>query len=105
MKRRIIIASEADRDLDDQFDYLAQESMEAAVRLLRAAQEAFKRLLQMPQMGSPRIFQNPDLRHLRMWPIPGFEKHLIFYRPTETGIEIIRVLHGARDIEAVFDEE
>ena len=34
--------------------------------------------------------------------VQGFEKHLVFYRPTEAGIEIVRVLHAARDIAAVL---
>jgi toxin ParE1/3/4 len=34
--------------------------------------------------------------------VKGFEKHLIFYRQRETGIEIVRVLHAARDVEAIL---
>jgi hypothetical protein len=34
-------------------------------------------------------------------PRPGFEKHLIFYRPRPEGVEILDVIHGARDIEAL----
>jgi len=40
-----------------------------------------------------------------MWPIGGYEKHLIFYRPVEGGIEIIRVLHGVRDVKGLLEEE
>jgi len=39
---------------------------------------------------------------LRAWPIDGFRNHLVFYRPTDEGVDIVRVLHGARDIEALF---
>jgi toxin ParE1/3/4 len=42
---------------------------------------------------------------LRIWRIDGFPNHLIFYRPIEGGIEIVRVLHGARDIDAVLESE
>jgi toxin ParE1/3/4 len=28
--------------------------------------------------------------------------YLIFYRPLADGIEIVRVLHGARDIDSLF---
>ena len=38
-----------------------------------------------------------------MWPVRGFEKHVIFYRPVATGIDVVRVLHAARDIEAIFE--
>ena len=39
-----------------------------------------------------------ELAGLRMLRISKFEKYLIFYRPVPEGTEIIRVLHGARDI-------
>ncbi len=40
-----------------------------------------------------------------MWPIRGFENYLVFYRPIEEGIEVTRVLHGARDIRGILEEE
>jgi plasmid stabilization system protein ParE len=40
-----------------------------------------------------------------MWPIHGFEKHLIFYRPLKDAVEIVRVLHASRDIRRIFEEE
>lgn len=33
----------------------------------------------------------------------GFTSHLIFYRPINYGIEVVRVIHGARDIERLFE--
>ena len=34
-----------------------------------------------------------------------FEKYLVFYRQIFEGVEIVRVIHSARDIEAIFEEE
>ena len=59
----------------------------------------------MPGMGERRESANPRLAELRVWRVEGFEKHLIFYRPTQGGIEIVRVLHGARDIDSVLESE
>jgi len=36
--------------------------------------------------------------------VKGFEKHLIFYRPIDIGIEVVCILHEARDIRSVFDD-
>ena len=58
----------------------------------------------MPEMGALRHFGNPALKDIRMWPIKGFEKHLVFYHPIENGIEVIRVLHAARDIQSIIEE-
>ena len=41
------------------------------------------------------------LAGVRVWRVSGFEKHLIFYRPNPEGVEILDVIHGARDIEAL----
>jgi plasmid stabilization system protein ParE len=40
-----------------------------------------------------------------MWSVPGFRKHLIFYLPEENGVEVVQVLHGVRELGAVFDED
>src|SRR3954469_9437762 len=58
-----------------------------------------------PGIGAPRPRANPALRALRMHPVRGFDSHLLFYRPIPDGIELIRVLHGARDIDAILKDE
>ena len=58
----------------------------------------------MPELGAARSFANPKLAGLRMWPIKGFEKQLVFYRPVKEGIEVIRVLHAARDIGPLLEQ-
>lgn len=85
--------------------YIAQDDLAAADRFLDACDETFHELEQMPGLGRVREFRNPALKDIRMWFVKGFKHHLIFYRLTNTGIEIIRVLHGARDLEHIFDEE
>jgi toxin ParE1/3/4 len=47
----------------------------------------------------------PRLADLRRWPVSGFPNHLIFYQPTEGGIEVVRVLHGARDLATMLENE
>ena len=45
------------------------------------------------------------LAGLRVWRVEGFEKHLVFYRTAETIVEIVRVLHGARDLTQAIDAD
>jgi toxin ParE1/3/4 len=101
---KIIIRAAAARDLAEQADYLAERSLEAALRFLDAVAETFRDLASMPEMGSPRQVRNPALAGLRKWRIRGFEDYLIFYRPIGNGIEVLRVLHAARDIDAILEE-
>jgi len=92
-------------DLVDLAAHIALDNIEAAGRFIRAAEEAFHDLDRMPFMGSPREYRDPGISGIRMWPIKGFRKHLIFYRPIEDGIEIVRVIHSSRDIAALFGED
>jgi toxin ParE1/3/4 len=34
-----------------------------------------------------------------------FKKYLVFYLPSDSGGEILRVIYGGRDIEAILDED
>ena len=45
------------------------------------------------------------LRGVRVWQVRGFENYLVFYQPTQRGIEVIRLLHAARDIEGILADE
>ncbi len=103
MRRSVFLRPEAERDLDEQAEHIASEgSVEAALKFYEAAEETLALILAHPRMGVARRFRNPLLAGVRMCLIRGFEKHLIFYRPAKAGIEVLRVLHGARDIERLF---
>jgi toxin ParE1/3/4 len=78
--------------------------MDAAAKFLDALERDYLKLLRMPGMGAKREFENPRFVDLRSWPVSGFRNYLIFYRRISSGIEIVRVLHGARDIESIFED-
>jgi toxin ParE1/3/4 len=86
----------AQRDLDEIWDYIAQESVAAANRLIDMIVETCNRLALQSEMGRLR----PELAsNLRSFTVGNY---VIFYRPTQDGIEVARMLHGARDIEALL---
>ena len=62
-------------------------------------------LVQHPQSGTPYDSGIDRLAGLRRFPVKGFAKYLLFYMPRAGGIEVVRVLHGARDIAIVFGTE
>lgn len=47
----------------------------------------------------------PRLAGLRVWPVPGFRRLLIFYRVTTNTVDVARVLHSARDVRRALDEK
>lgn len=106
MTPHVRVLPAADRDIDGQADYLFREaSLDVALRFYDAAAAPFQNLARMPSMGERRESSNPLLDGLRIWRIDGFPNHLIFYRPIDGGIEIIRVLHAARDLDAELQSE
>jgi toxin ParE1/3/4 len=54
-------------------------------------------------MGVLCGFRKPATRRLRRWPVKSFESWLIFYRARRDGVEIVQVMHGARDIESLLE--
>lgn len=97
------VRPQADADLEELAEYIAQHNPRVAHRFYDAADAAFQLLAQMPAMGAACEFRNPAAADLRLWPIHAFEKHVIFYRPIDNGIEVVRVLHASRDIAAIFE--
>ena len=104
MNRLIRKSSAAVGDLIELAAYLGARSPGKEDEFLQSAEQSFARLLQMPQIGESFITRNDSLAGMRMWRITGFPKHVVFYRDVGDAIEIIRVLHAARDLAAIFDD-
>jgi toxin ParE1/3/4 len=92
-------------DLIDLATYIAFDNIDVSDKFLTAAEETFKQLAQTPKMGRLREFSNPNLADVRQQAIKGFKNYLVFYRTRDTDVEVLRVLHGQRDIEAILDED
>lgn len=102
MPQRIISHPQAERDLEECIVYIGEEDIEAAQSFYLAFVTSLDHIAQFPLSGSPREFSNPQFHGIRMWIVKGFENYLIFYRVTEKAVEVIRVLHSARDLEELF---
>lgn len=103
--RKIFRRPQAARDLMEAADYIAERgSLDASDRFLAATESAFRKLAEMPGMGASRDY-GPQFPGLRMWPVPKFTKYLIFYTATDELLEIVRVLHGARNIPQTFNPQ
>lgn len=103
--REVIKRPSARRDIIEQADYFARTSLKTSDRFLKAVQDALRAIIVMPGMGSPRDFDNPFLKGLRVYAVPGFPKVGIYYLTTGDQIEVVRVLHGARDVAGILAAE
>jgi toxin ParE1/3/4 len=104
-KREVIYFRKAQEDIDDITYYIAQDNLEAAVAFFEAVESTCAMLSTMPDIGSARDYRNPRFAGLRMFPVKRYEKYLIFYESSDEELLVVRVLHGARDIAALFERE
>ena len=85
-------------DLEQTVGYLDSQSSTAADRFLEEFYTSAERLAAMPGLGPIRRTRG-RLKGLRSWPLVSFGPYVLFYLPLHGGgIEVVRVLHGARDM-------
>lgn len=106
MNARYSIRPKADEDLEQQAFYFAEQAnAELGHRFLVAAHETFTLLARHPHLGWHARLQIPELASLRVFPVLGFRRVLVFYRLGEESVEILRVVHGSRDLLRVLQHE
>jgi toxin ParE1/3/4 len=91
------VSDAAGADLEGVWLFIAQDDPHMADRFVRSIVSRFPALAAMPFMGRQR---EELAARLRSFPVSNY---IIFYRPMEDGIEIVRVLHGARDLPPLFE--
>ncbi len=79
--------------------------MQVADRFFAQAEATFARLARPPGIGTRHEPDDPLYADLRYFPVSRFRVYLVFYRPVPRGIEVLRVLHGARDIHGILAGE
>lgn len=94
----------ANTEIDALADYIASDSPDAAMRFLDAMQKSFDLIGEQPGIGARRYAHLPMLESLRMLAVSDFEKHLVFYIERPSYIDVLRVLHGSRDIPVALVE-
>ena len=95
---QVLLTAEAEESRIEIWLRVAEASPDAADRLLERIDEKCHLYATQPEMGSSR----PDLgRQVRCFPVGNY---VVIYRPLEDGILVLVVIHGARDVPAVFRE-
>ncbi|MCB9902933.1 MAG: type II toxin-antitoxin system RelE/ParE family toxin [Planctomycetes bacterium] len=98
MSARIRRHPQALLDLEHTATWLGADDAAVALRVLDAVERTVRWLAAHPELGRARELRHAWLRGVRSFPVGGFEKHLVLYRPVADGIEVLRVRHGARDL-------
>lgn len=98
MTARLVLSPEAAADLREIVDFIADDNPAAARRFLAKLRAEMERLTAAPGIGHRRddLTGPPVL----FWPVG---RYLVVYRDVAQAIEIVRILHGARDVGALVD--
>ena len=96
----VVVTAEAEADLDQITTYIAERSIEIALNFVQELREKCESLADAPR-GYPLV---PRLERLGIRSHP-FGNYLIFYRVGTNAIEVVHVLHGARDYERLLFPE
>jgi toxin ParE1/3/4 len=101
------LTPQADHDIDEHAAYLSEQDPKIARRFLEALQRDCVTLCLHPELGNERYRDIlSDEAPVRFIPVgDGFSSWLIFYLSSDEGILVIRVVHGSRDIPALFGDE
>lgn len=87
----------AESDLEEIWLSVAPENLRAADRLIDALKARIEPLAVSPELGPSRPEIATDVR------VMTEGNYLVLYRVTGDHIEIVRVVHGARDLRGLFD--
>jgi len=94
----VIASKQALRDVQDALDhYLLEAGVEVAQRFIDDLEEAFRLIERQPGIGSPRYGHELHIADLRSWGLRPFP-HVVLYILRNDALDVLRVLHGARDI-------
>jgi plasmid stabilization system protein ParE len=98
--KRFVLTRLARRDLEEIWEYVANDSVKAATRVLNHLEATIRALARNPGMGHVRA-DLADRRH-RFFPAGSY---LIVYRSQTKPLQIVRILHASRDVQALLDIE
>ncbi len=103
---RVLKREAAKRDLIAQWVWYAETaSIEIADRFLDAADSTLALLATQPDRGTSFVVSNIELQGMRRVSVSdGFEKILLFYFPLQDGVDLVRVVHGSRELTSLLNE-
>jgi antitoxin ParD1/3/4 len=99
---RYRLTPQAEADLFEIWCYIARDSIRVADKVEAAIHRACELAAQAPLGGRER--RDLTTRPLRFWTVPRYHNYLIVYDPSLLPVQVIRILHGARNVPAILEE-
>ena len=98
-------SSTAQADLYEHVDYFADHNPEVGRRFMNEVEANLELLSSNPLLGTRFTSASERFSDLRYWTMAAFPNHVIFYRVEATALNVVRILHGSRDLHAAISGE
>jgi toxin ParE1/3/4 len=89
--------------LEEIVDYIAQDNAVAAEAVRQDLLDTAEEIGGQPGMGIRPRFSAPRFLGIRFLPSGRYPTYLLFYRELSDQVEVLRILHGARDLPSLFE--
>lgn len=101
--KTVVFNPRAVADLEEITSYIAQDNPMAAEAVRENLLDTAERLALSPGLGIRPRFSAPRFAGIRFLPADQYPTYLLFYRELNDEIEVLRVLHGARNLPPLFE--
>ena len=104
---KVVYRQSASDDVVRQFRYYLTVANvpEIAIQFQEAVRKTIQSLRQNPLVGPRYVSSNSELQQLRSWPVVGFEAIRIYYLVDGDLLQVVRILHGKRDVRHVLEND
>jgi len=104
MSKRIRRTKQLRQDLIDVYRYIHERNPRAAEKVFDAIERNIKSLLETPGVGHRWESSDPRLEGMRVAVVTPYRNYLIFFRASPKGVDVYRLIHGARELGEIMDE-
>jgi plasmid stabilization system protein ParE len=99
VSKRYQLTEAAQRHIDEIGAFIAEDSIDAALKVLDALEESFELLAENPAIGHTR--EDLTARPVKFWSVYSY---LVVYDPTSAPLAVLAILHAARDVEKLLKD-
>ena len=97
MIKRYFLTTQASEDLEEIHNFIAEDSVKRALNFIDLIEDNIELIATNPGIGKYRNELFPEMHSL---PVGDY---IIFYRIKQKHVEVLRILHGSRDLPNYFE--
>lgn len=101
---KVFRSGQVHEDLMAIYLHIGKDRPAAAEEVLDRIESTIELLSTLPGLGNRWKSPDPRLSGLPVAVVTPYRNYLVFFRRSDRGVEVYRVVHGARDLEQIVDQ-